>query len=502
MNKKFAIILSLLVIGTMALFFNAYMQNIPLTPMSGIVTADGRAFLRHTELKSLFFADPSLNAETYNTVQVPNFAKVYYANCDDISGAVEISESNTQRARLHTFCDSFENVLSNTGAGFETLREQVLFPYDIAAANVLLNTADDMGTPADQCSFLKPLRDAAQSKLIDKRVGLNLSQSDLNGYAAVNQRVEELNCGAAIPNSTPSLQITDVIRINGISNPRSVAADADGNIHVMTGTRRKIYSDTGSFIEEDNVVYDQARGIHIDGNDKIYIGDIGHHRLSMVNGNNYSAIGPESGSGGVQFNRPSGAATDSSGAIYVADTLNHNVKIFPHGWPVSAQMITLGNPGSAPGHFAEPHDVEVDNEGFIYVVEKNNDRVQIFNAQRQRVGSLGFEGNGPTGLSEPQSVAVDSNGYVFIADTGNSRIQVFHKSGAHVQTITDYNNGASSFIAPRFISVDAWGKIYIVDGGNNRIIVLHDGIDEDRHEPEMQGNPMPVGERGQATRGI
>jgi DNA-binding beta-propeller fold protein YncE len=80
------------------------------------------------------------------------------------------------------------------------------------------------------------------------------------------------------------------------------------------------------------------------------------------------------GSGGGQFDRPTGVAVDSGGKVYVADTNNHRVQKFTS---TGAFLSQLGAFGGGGGQFNQPTGVAVNSDGDIYVLDRGNNRIQL-----------------------------------------------------------------------------------------------------------------------------
>src|SRR5262249_17784413 len=68
-------------------------------------------------------------------------------------------------------------------------------------------------------------------------------------------------------------------------------------------------------------------------------------------------------------------ATDPSGAVYVADTVNNRIQVFA---PLGQFRFAFGSAGRGPGQFANPKGVAVDPAGNVYVADSDNDRVEKF----------------------------------------------------------------------------------------------------------------------------
>ena len=160
-----------------------------------------------------------------------------------------------------------------------------------------------------------------------------------------------------------------------------------------------------------------------------------------------------SGDGGpgvaAQLNQPRGLALDSSGNLFVADTFNHAVRRLDAVSGVLTTVAGNGSPGSGgdggPAVRASlrfPAGVAVDSAvpPALYIADTMNHNIRVVAADGGNIttyagnGTPGFSGDAPPGystegsargaqLDSPFGVAVVGN-VVFIADTGNSRTRV------------------------------------------------------------------------------
>ena len=81
------------------------------------------------------------------------------------------------------------------------------------------------------------------------------------------------------------------------------------------------------------------------------------------------------GGGNGQFIFPQSGAVDSSGSVYVADTVNHRIQEFRAD---GTFVGTWGGFGGGDGQFNDPRGVAVDEEGNVYVADINYHRIQVF----------------------------------------------------------------------------------------------------------------------------
>ncbi len=151
---------------------------------------------------------------------------------------------------------------------------------------------------------------------------------------------------------------------------------------------------------------------------------------------------------------PNGAAVDSSGNLYIADTGNNRiVKIAPNGTQtvVSVAPLTLNFPLA----------VALDCAGNLYVTDGNNNRVVKVPAAGGAATVL------PRSVS-PDGLAVDASGNVFVADNEDGSI-VKITSGGTVSTFE------SDFEDPVDVAVDPAGNVYLADGTLSTILKFPPG---------------------------
>lgn len=143
---------------------------------------------------------------------------------------------------------------------------------------------------------------------------------------------------------------------------------ADGHFdHILqftsTGQLIAAYGGRGSEVAQFTNITSMALGP-----DGFYVGArVGRkvQVLSMSGQYNYSF-----GEGDVIF--PAAIVVDSTNKAYVADHMDHQIKVFDRG----RLIATIGRAGSAPGQFMRVTDMWLDDT-FLYIVDSLNGRVQV-----------------------------------------------------------------------------------------------------------------------------
>src|ERR1035437_8303816 len=140
-----------------------------------------------------------------------------------------------------------------------------------------------------------------------------------------------------------------------------------------------------------------------------------------------------------ELSSPYGIALDASGNLYIADQINHRIRKVTNGIiSTVAGNGTAGFLGDAAAatsaEFYVPCGVAVDSSGNLYIADTLNFVVRKVSGTTITTYagsySLGGGGGGDHGLAinaqlaYPTGLALDAAGNLYIADTANSRIQI------------------------------------------------------------------------------
>ena len=274
------------------------------------------------------------------------------------------------------------------------------------------------------------------------------------------------------------------------SSASDIAVDSSGNIYVAdTGNNRiQKFSPEGTFITKWGSLgigdgeLEFPRGIAVDSSDTMYVADTGNNRIQKFSpagaflgswgGLDVVADGKSirSGHGDGEFDAPRGIAVDSSGNIYVADTLNHRIQKFS---PDGTFITKWGSYGTGTGQFNQPWGVAVDSSGEVYVADTLNNRIQKFSSSGTYISTIGRYGLGTGQFNQPRGVAVDSSDDVYVADTENSRIQKFSSTGEFLGTWGSLIDRDGLVLGgPNAIEVDSSGTLYIIEGPRAQKFVI------------------------------
>jgi hypothetical protein len=190
-------------------------------------------------------------------------------------------------------------------------------------------------------------------------------------------------------------------------------------------------------------LYD-PQNLAIDSADNIYVADGAGNVVRMITPSavvttlaGSGAAGAADGAGtAAEFNDPTGIAVDAYGIVYVADYGNNTVRRIAPGGVVTTLAGSSQASGSADGNgsnarFNAPAGVGVDSSGNVYVADSLNSTIRMVTSSGfvTTVAGLAGDLDSVDGLSNnarfytPGDVTIDSSGIVYVADSLNSTIR-------------------------------------------------------------------------------
>ncbi|UCC30149.1 MAG: 6-bladed beta-propeller [Phycisphaerales bacterium] len=219
-------------------------------------------------------------------------------------------------------------------------------------------------------------------------------------------------------------------RVGGspLLSPVDVSPGPDGSIYVCDSEGVAVYrlsENDGVLIESLRLPGEVGRPAALSythGAREIILVDVSAHNIKVLglDGSLRRIIGRR-GTGPGEFNFPCAVADDGD-LIWIVDAGNQRVQgLTRAGEPV----VSIGQPGDAPGDLALPKDVAIDSDGHIYVVDRRYENIQIFNRSGTLLLFFGEEGTGPGEFWLPAGIFIDSDDRIWVCDSYNGRVQVF-----------------------------------------------------------------------------
>ncbi len=470
----------------------------------------------------------------------------------DTAGDIYIADTGNERIRL------VSGGLISTVAGNGTpgssgdygdpLQAQLHLPMAVAldssnnlyiadsANNVIRMIANGIIVPFAG-NYIPGYSNDSQSALVGALFAPTDITFDINGNMFIadseNGRIREVSGGIITSVVGPVTSVPTAYTDGGsatatlLTNPRSVALDAAGNIYIADSDVNRIRKVTltkgtiATYVGSGNPGYSGDGGaatsaqiftptsIAVDSSGNLYFVDFGNARvrkvstsgnISTVAGN---GIGRYSGDGGAAqsalMSGPSAVATGPGGVFYISDTNNQRIREVVSGGIIStltgtgAAGFSGDGAAAASAQVAFPGGLAVDGSGNVYFADTNNQRVRkIAGGTITTVAGNGTAGYGGDGagavnaqLNSPVAVAVDNAGNLYIADYNNDVVRKV-SAGGGISTLAgngsvgysgDGGPAASAQLnGPASVAVDAAGNVYIADSGNHTVrIVAHGG---------------------------
>jgi DNA-binding beta-propeller fold protein YncE len=148
------------------------------------------------------------------------------------------------------------------------------------------------------------------------------------------------------------------------------------------------------------------------------------------------------------------AAVPYGGEVYVVDEMNGVVKVFDK--KTGEITRTIGDKGEASERLYRPTNAAIDEEGNLYVSDFARFHVIEFDRDGHFVRTFGKLGDSLGGFARPRGVAVDRNGFLYAVDAAFNNVQVFDREGRLLMFFgnmpTAYERGA--LILPAQVVVD------------------------------------------------
>jgi DNA-binding beta-propeller fold protein YncE len=207
-----------------------------------------------------------------------------------------------------------------------------------------------------------------------------------------------------------------------------------------------------------------------------------------------------SGDGGpavnARLNFPTAVVVDERGHLYIADTMNHRIRLVEAGTGTMTTLAGVGQPryggDGGPAVAAglnEPAALALDGRGTLYVADQSNNRVRAIDLATglirtvAGIGTATYNGDGiqatDAALAGPSGLACADDGTLFIADTFNGRIRAVDPVTRLIRTVAGdggayrYEGEAeppsASLSRPSGIAVDREGSLYITDSDNHLV---------------------------------
>lgn len=197
----------------------------------------------------------------------------------------------------------------------------------------------------------------------------------------------------------------------------------------------------------------------------------------------------------ARLNFPTAVAVDRAGNIYIADTMNHRVRMVEAATGVISTLAGIGQAGfsgdGGPADQAtlnEPAALIIDEKNRLYIADQSNHRIRMVDVDSGLIqtiagsGAATYDGDGKpaidAAIAGPSGLAL-ADDLLYIADTFNGRIRCLHLSSGQISTVA--GDGAAyryespsdppspSLARPTGIAVAHNGDLFLTDSDNHLV---------------------------------
>jgi DNA-binding beta-propeller fold protein YncE len=199
-----------------------------------------------------------------------------------------------------------------------------------------------------------------------------------------------------------------------------VCDTVSGNIEVFDLKKRR----ASYFAPEGEGKFALPINITIDSDGTRYVSDTGRAQVLIfrADGTFLEAMGKKGEM------KPSDVAI-SADRLYIADLLNHCVKVFSK----AGHKLLFSIPSddkAAQGKLLSPTNLALDLQaGKIFVSDTGGNTVQVYDLDGKYVRSIGRAGVAPGMFARPKGLAVDRQGITYVVDAATQVVQLFDTEG-------------------------------------------------------------------------
>jgi DNA-binding beta-propeller fold protein YncE len=198
------------------------------------------------------------------------------------------------------------------------------------------------------------------------------------------------------------------------------------------------------------------------------------------------------------LNFPTAVAVDADGNLYIADTMNHRIRMVD---VASGGISTIagtgypryggdGGPAVSAG-LQDPAALAIDHLGRLYIADQSNHRIRAIDLQTGRISTIAGTGTAAYNgdnipaveacLAGPSGLAIGSDGVLYVADTFNGRVRAIDLQTGMIHTVAGdgseyrFSDDAQESVAlsrPYGIAIDRDGNILITDSDNHLLRIF------------------------------
>ena len=352
--------------------------------------------------------------------------------------------------------------------------------------------------------------------------------ADGSATATIDQGIGPVTSGVPVNSNPLNASTTFTLTVtNSTGSATAQTRVLAGNVAVFAGQPTSAGYQDGQgtdarFFQPAGIVPDSAGNIYLVDQGNQVIRSITPAGLTSTLAGTADTSGSLDGVGlSAEFNNPYGITIDSAGNLYITDAGNATIREILAN--TGGQVITLaGTPlvqgfqdgPAATATFGTPQGIAVDKKGNLYIADSLNCNIRKLDtignvstlAGPTAPGLCGSQdGTGSAArFRNPVGLAIDSVGNLYVADQGNSTIRIISPQGlvttlAGTAGVRGSQDGSpATFHNPLGIAIDSVGNLYVTDSLNYTLRkVTPQGIvstivgKSGNPDPTVTGGPLP-----------
>lgn len=265
----------------------------------------------------------------------------------------------------------------------------------------------------------------------------------------------------------------------GFMAPAGLVSDGDRYIYVADPSARLVHKVDTADNEVSYISHAGSEplaspvGVALDSSGNLYVTDSVKAKVFKFN-----ADGEYTGTVGgaaVEFQRPAGIAVGRNDYKYVADVLANRVFIFD-----SHDSFVRQVPDHGDKELSKPVNVAVAPDGSFFVTDAFSFSVKGFDPSGKQISSFGAAGDGPGSFARPKGLALDSESHIYIVDANFDNFQIFNTMGQLLLYVGSTGKRPGQFFMPNGIHIDQNDRIYVSDSFNQRVQIFQFLKENDR----------------------
>ena len=219
-----------------------------------------------------------------------------------------------------------------------------------------------------------------------------------------------------------------------LNQPKGLFVASTGMIYVDNGfnsSQVEVWKSSATNYTKSFTVSASCVALFLVDNDSLYcsLGSL-HQVVSLFLVNPPTTPTPVAGTGANgsspdMLSDPYGIFVNAALDLYVADSGNNRIQMFPHGASNATTVAGNGAPGTI--SLNQPRAVVLDALDVLFIADTMNHRIVASGSGGFRciLGCGGTAGSAANELNTPVSLSFDRDGSLFVVDQGNARIQKF-----------------------------------------------------------------------------